>query len=475
MLQQHTKFGAADKGGVEIIAFSELSQLATFNLSEDIKQKAEKFAVKNDGQYFYQLGDRMTVICKVKSDADPSRQAEQFRMAGSAILPAVKAFEEQSIFVRCADAAYGTALAEGFSLASYSFDIYKKVKSEYRPDYIGVDGAKSDALNVLRWMITGNFLARDLVNEPLIKLTATMFSERLVSIGKEVGFSVEVLNKTNIESLRMGGLLGVNKGSVDPPTFSILEYKPSKPRNTKPLILVGKGVMYDTGGLSLKPTAGSMDSMKSDMGGAAAVSGAITAIAGMKSDVWVMGLIPATDNRPGGNAITPGDILHMYDGTSVEVLNTDAEGRLILGDALAFAKKYNPDLVIDLATLTGAAVIAVGRQGICAMGKLDDKTYSGLEKAGHEMHERLVRLPLWPEYKAMLKSTVADMKNIGGREAGTITAGKFLEHFTDYPWVHLDIAAPTFLDSSDGYRPVGGTGAGVRLLTQFVVNHYAKS
>lgn len=340
--------------------------------------------------------------------------------------------------------------------------------------YLGAKGIEEPLRNELYWSVAGNLLARDLVNEPLIKLTATNFSERVVSLGQQLGFQVEVLNKANIESLRMGGLLGVNKGSIDPPTFTIMEHKPEKPRNEKPLVLVGKGVMYDTGGLSLKPTAGSMDSMKSDMAGAAAVVGTVSALAGMKSDVWVIGLVPATDNRPGGNAITPGDILHMYDGTSVEVLNTDAEGRLILADALAFAKKYNPDLVIDLATLTGAAVIAAGRQAICAMGTLGDDNYIKMEKAGHEVHERLVRLPLWPEYNDMIKSTVADLKNIGGREAGTITAGKFLEHFTDYPWVHLDIAASAFLDKGDAYRPEGGTGAGVRLLTNFINRHYQK-
>ena len=475
MIQQHTDFGTQDKGGAEIIAFTSSNELDALGLNADEKSRVEAFAKDNDGQYFYQLGSRMRVFCKVNKEEDANRQLEKFRLMGSSVFPAIKAFREKNVFFKTPKAAFSLAMAEGFALSAYTFDVYKKKKNNHTLDYIGVSGADDTACNQLKWTVTGNLLARDLVNEPLVKLTATLFSERLVALGKEIGFSVEVLNKTNIESLRMGGLLGVNKGSIDPPTFNILEHKPANARNKKPLILVGKGVMYDTGGLSLKPTAGSMDSMKSDMAGAAAVTGAITTIAGLQSDVWVIGLIPATDNRPGGNAITPGDILHMYDGTSGEVLNTDAEGRLILGDALAFAKKYDPDLVIDLATLTGAAVIAAGRQAICAMGNLSDDNYTKLEKSGHEVHERLVRLPLWPEYNDMLKSTVADLKNIGGREAGTITAGKFLEHFTDYPWVHLDIAASAFLDKGDAYRPVGGTGAGVRLLSQFVLNHYAKS
>jgi leucyl aminopeptidase len=474
MLKQHTSFGEEDKGGAHIVAFDSIDQIAAFSLDDKTVKSIEAFAKNNDGQYFYTTGDRFAVYCKVKHEDVPQRQMEAYRRAGSSILPALKAFSQDNAFLQTPSTDASEALAEGLALSNYSFDHYKAKKSTYQLGYVGAQGLNEARANELFWTVSGNLLARDLVNEPLIKLTATLFSEQVMQLGKQVGFDVEVLNKTNIESLRMGGLLGVNKGSIDPPTFTIMEYKPSNPRNEKPLILVGKGVMYDTGGLSLKPTAGSMDSMKSDMAGAAAVVGAVTSLAGMKSDVWVIGLVPATDNRPGGNAITPGDVLHMYDGTTVEVLNTDAEGRLILADALAFAKKYNPDLVIDLATLTGAAVIAAGRHAICAMGTIDDDNYTRMEMAGHEMHERLVRLPLWPEYNDMIKSTVADLKNIGGREAGTITAGKFLEHFTDYPWVHLDIAASAFLDKGDAYRPEGGTGAGVRLLNRFINRHYRK-
>lgn len=474
MIKKHTSFGEEDKGGAHIIAFDAIEQLSQFNLDNQTKEQVEAFSNKNDGQYFYVIAERTTFYCKVKSESSDARIIESYRRMGSSLLPALKAMGLDKAFVESASIDNGLALIEGLALSNYNFDAYKSKKDKFQLIYLGAKGIEESLRNELYWSVAGNLLARDLVNEPLIKLTATNFSERVVNLGMQIGFEVEVLNKANIESLRMGGLLGVNKGSIDPPTFTIMEHKPETPRNEKPLILVGKGVMYDTGGLSLKPTAGSMDSMKSDMAGAAAVVGTITALAGMKSDVWVIGLVPATDNRPGGNAITPGDILHMYDGTSVEVLNTDAEGRLILADALAFAKKYNPDLVIDLATLTGAAVIAAGRQAICAMGTIGDEQYVKLEKAGHEVHERLVRLPLWPEYNDMIKSSVADLKNIGGREAGTITAGKFLEHFTDYPWIHLDIAASAFLDKGDAYRPEGGTGAGVRLLTSFINRHYQK-
>jgi leucyl aminopeptidase len=472
MLQQHIGFGKEQKSQTTIFIFSDLSDLKAMGVSESHINTAKSFFEKNESKYFYQAGETLTVIAQVKDETSENRRLEAYRRQGSAVWSLLDAFNCENVFIKSTSADAEVAFAEGLALATYNFDQYKTKKSTKTLAYIGAAGISEEVANRLSWTITGTFLARDLINEPLIKLTAQNFGDRMKTIGNQVGFNVEVLNKANIEALRMGGLLGVNKGSLDPPTFSIMEYKPANPRNEKPLVLVGKGVMYDTGGLSLKPTAGSMDSMKSDMSGAAAVAGSITALAGMKADVWVIGLVPATDNRPGGNAITPGDILHMFDGTTIEVLNTDAEGRLILGDALAFAKKYDPALVIDLATLTGAAVIAAGRQAICAMGNVDDEVYVKLENAGHEVHERLVRLPLWPEYAEMLKSTVADMKNIGGREAGTITAGKFLEHFTNYPWVHLDIAASAFLDRPDAYRPEGGTGAGVRLLCRFALNHF---
>ena len=310
--------------------------------------------------------------------------------------------------------------------------------------------------------------SRDLINEPLQSLGATDLAERIRTKGTECGFTSEVFSKKKIESLKMGGILAVNRGSLDPPSFSILEWKPEKPINERPIVLVGKGVVYDTGGLSLKPTPGSMDSMKSDMSGAAAVAGAFVLASRQKLPVHLIGLIPATDNRPGVNAYTPGDIIDMYDGSTVEVLNTDAEGRMLLADALSYAKKYDPELVIDLATLTGSAAIAIGTKGLVAMGNAEKKEMDALVESGDKVHERVAVFPFWDDYKDMLRSPIADLKNIGGREAGAITAGKFLEHFTDYPFMHLDIAGPAFLHTKDGYRAQGGTGVGVRLLYQFL-------
>ena len=212
----------------------------------------------------------------------------------------------------------------------------------------------------------------------------------------------------------------------------------------------------------------SMDFMKSDMAGAAAVTGVLYAAAKNKLPLHIIGLIPATDNRPGGKAVAPGDVITMHSGLTVEVLNTDAEGRLILADALSFAKKYNPELVIDLATLTGAAQRALGKEALAAMGTAGDEVMNELKKAGNKVHERIVDFPLYDEYKKQLESDIADLTNIGGAEAGHITAGKFLEAFTDYPWVHFDIAGTAYLHAEDSYRGKLATGTGVRLVYNYL-------
>jgi leucyl aminopeptidase len=289
-------------------------------------------------------------------------------------------------------------------------------------------------------------------------------------MGRESGFSVEVFNKKKIESLKMGGLLAVNKGSVDPPTFTILSWKPSNAVNQRPIILVGKGVVYDTGGLSLKPTLDSMDYMKCDMGGAAAVAGAFYALAKNKLPVWVVGLVPATDNRPDGNAYVPGDVVTMYDGTTVEVLNTDAEGRMLLADALSYAKQYDPELVVELSTLTGSAHAAIGQYGMVGMGNASREIMENLKASGEYTAERIAEFPFWDEYKDQLKSDIADLKNIGGKTGGAITAGKFLEHFTDYPYIHLDIAGPSFNKTPYKYFGKGASGVGVRILYNFFLD-----
>ena len=364
-------------------------------------------------------------------------------------------------------------VAEGLVLSNYQFIHYLKSAEEKKNKLANVYViGKFEPLQIERLNNTLKAViwARNMVNEPVSFLTATQLADEIKLLGDEAGFSVKTLEKSHIEALKMGGLLAVNKGSIEPPTFTIIEYKPKKSINKKPIVLVGKGVVYDTGGLSLKPTPGSMDLMKSDMAGAACMAATIYGAALSKLNVHLIGLIPATDNRPGLNAYTPGDIITMYDGTTVEVLNTDAEGRMILADALAYSEKLNPELVINAATLTGAAVVAIGTKAACVMGNAKQKSFNSLIDSGTHVHERLVQLPFWDDYFDEMKSSIADLKNIGGRYAGMITAGKFLEHFVKAPFIHLDIAGPSFLETADNYKGKGGTGFGVRLLLQFLQN-----
>ncbi len=420
--------------------------------------------------------------CVVVNDCSKpvAEQLESTRRMSAKILQVVKEHEHPVIAAvdLVNDPELISALVEGLLLVNYRFDKYvtRKERKEFFPDEISIycPYLNDDDITRLRSVCEAVYLARDLVNEPLSHLNASGLADRLRDMGAHAGFEVEVMNKQKLESLKMGGLLAVNKGSVDPPTFSVMEWKPENPINDKPVVLAGKGVVYDTGGLSLKPTSKSMDYMKCDMAGAATVAGVLYTVASCRLPLHVIGLIPATDNRPDGNAIVPGDIITMYDGTTVEVLNTDAEGRLLLGDALSWAKQYDPALVIDIATLTGSAQAAIGTQGMVAMHRDAAAWYSLLEESGYHTHERTVLFPLWDEYFEMIRSDVADIKNIGGREAGTITAGKFLEHFISYPWIHLDIAGPAFLHTAETYRTKGGTGTGVRLLADFLFRYAMK-
>ncbi|WP_448519870.1 leucyl aminopeptidase family protein [Rhodoflexus sp.] len=362
------------------------------------------------------------------------------------------------------------ALAEGIALGSYQFLRYQSAnKDKQQVLFLHCYAASNiqSALDELSKLVAANFLTRDLVNEPPMTLTIQELSARAVAAGKDAGFEVEVLNKAQIEALRMNGLLAVNRGSADEPAFNILTYKPANAVNEKPIVLVGKGIIFDTGGYNIK-TADGMGTMKCDMGGAAMLIGAMAAIASNKLPVHVVGLIPCTDNRISPHAYLPSDIITYSNGKTVEVLNTDAEGRLILADALIYAQKYDPQLVIDMATLTGSAMRAIGREACVMMGTAPDPVKQQLIASGNAVYERVVEFPLWDDYDQYIKSDVADIKNIGIPDAGAITAGKFLQHFTAYDWIHLDIAGPVFIKSADHYRGPNATGYGVRLLYEFV-------
>jgi leucyl aminopeptidase len=364
------------------------------------------------------------------------------------------------------------AFIEGLLLSNYQFIKYFKNKEERTFSLTKIEviaqGLNNSRIEEVKHLCKAVGFVRDMVNEPASYLTSTKLSEEIQRLGNESGFKVDVFNKSKIEELKMGGILAVNKGSIEPPTFTVMTWKPENAVNKKPYILVGKGIVYDSGGLSLKPTPDSMDYMKCDMAGAAAVAGTMYALAKNNVPIYAIALAPSTDNRLDALSYSPGDVITMYDGTTVEVLNTDAEGRLILADALSYAKQFDPELVISIATLTGSAHKAIGDLGMAGMGNADASTFSKLEESGWKVYERVARLPFWDEYAEMIKSDIADLKNIGGDSAGAITAGKFLEYFTDYPYIHLDIAGVAFLKRGNTYKGKGATGVGTRLLYSFL-------
>lgn len=411
---------------------------------------------------------------KVDTSKEHYLALEAARTAGSKLYSELKSAKINSVQLQnfCAGD-YLSAFFEGLLLSIYTFDKYLKEKESFVLNEVILIGEISQAeMDELLTLTKAVFVARDLVNEPLSYLTAQQFSKEIEKLGEIAGFSVEVFNKQKIETLKMGGLLAVNRGSIDPPTFNILEWKPNDAKNSKPVVLVGKGIVFDTGGLSLKPTPNSMDFMKTDMAGGAVVVTTLFALAQNKIPVHVIALVPATDNRPDGNAYVPGDIITMFDGTTVEIRNTDAEGRLILADALSYAKKYDPLLVIDYATLTGAADIVAGPHAAVTMGNTP-ANIEKLKSTGLDTFERLIEVPLWEEYAKPLKSKIADLNNLGVREAQSTIAGKFLEHFTDYEWIHIDSAGTPYLNEADSYRPAGGTGYGTRLLYHFIKRTFA--
>jgi len=415
------------------------------------------------------------VILHIVDDSGSSyRVLEKFRIAGNILVKKLNAGKIKTVCVNC-DCSGEKLLAytEGVVLGNYQFLKYKTEKAANEFKQLKLNSKDITAKDITNLSIVCDAVcrARTLVNEPLNGLNAPELAKTYQRMGKEASIKVTVFDKKKLQALGMRGLLAVNKGSIDPPTFTIMEYKPKNARNKKPIVLVGKGVVYDTGGLSLKPTANSMDYMKSDMGGAAVVGCSIFAIAKLKLPFHVIALIPATDNRPDGNAYTPGDVIKMYSGLTVEVLNTDAEGRMILADALHHAKKYKPELVMEFSTLTGAAANAIGKYGIVCMGDASDKTKGALADAGNQVYERLVEFPYWDEYDSLLDSDIADLKNIGGAIGGAITAGRFLSNFTDYPYMHFDIAGPAYLKVADSYRGKNGTGVGVRMVCEFVKNY----
>lgn len=417
---------------------------------------------------------KLTILIREDKKLSDNAQYEKLREASVKIVAELRSKKQLSVVLSSYMAREGSvrALSEGILLSMYTFNKYKSEKDAdnknlHYPESVLISSNDGVDINDLTAMAEAVYFARDRVNEPLSHLNAEGLASGIAGFCKGAGLKVDILTKKRIEALRMGGIIAVNRGSNDPPTLSVIEWKPEKHINKNPLILVGKGVVFDTGGLNLKPT-NYIEEMKADMAGGAAVAAVMYYIAKTNLPLHVMAFIPATDNRPGQDAYAPGDVITMYNGKTVEVLNTDAEGRLILADALSYADKFKPSLMITIATLTGSAASTFGNKAVALMGNAGDEFTVLLKEAGDRVHERIAPLPFWDDFGDLLKSDIADLKNIGGREAGAITAGKFLENFTESPFIHLDIAGTAMLKENDHYRPKGGTGSGVRLLSEFL-------
>ncbi len=360
---------------------------------------------------------------------------------------------------------------EGIIYGNYSFDLYKSDKKNLKDlavlFYADNSRKLKSALAKAEVIMEGVNFTKDLQNEPGISLTPDDLAKRVKSTLSKIGVKVKVFDEKEIKRRKMGGLLAVGMGSDHPPRFVIMEYK-GKPGSKKKIALVGKGVTFDSGGISIKP-AQNMGEMKADMSGAAVVAGTILAAAKAKLPVNILGVIPTAENMVSGKSVRPGDIVRTSSGKTIEVDNTDAEGRMILADALHYASQQKPDVIIDLATLTGACVVALG-EFVAGLFTKNEKLSENLYKIGLKTYDRVWPLPMWDDYFPLIKSDVADVKNVGGRWGGAITAAKFLENFVDekIPWIHLDIAGPAMFNAGNNYSKKFMTGFGVRLLFEYV-------
>jgi leucyl aminopeptidase len=463
---------SADQSVVCIIGSDNIPERLALSKAE--KEYIKKQLKSKEECVYINSYNKYTCIVRLKEGVNQHKVREELRKAAYKLRKKFKSYDQSELVITSEKTYKGAVedFAEGLLLSLYSFDKYKTIKEERTekksPSRILLHG--DIAGNDIKWLVeltNAVYFSRDLINEPVNHLNAPALAEEIRKSGESAGFKVEILTKGKIEALKMGGLLAVNKGSVDPPVFCIMEWKPANAVNKNPIVLVGKGIVYDTGGLNIK-TGEFMAGMNGDMAGAATVTGVLYTLAKTAIPLYVIGLVPSTDNRPGGNAYTQGDIITMYNKTTVEVGNTDAEGRIILADAISYASKYKPELIIDIATLTGSAAMTFGNQAIAVMTNADKKYIDLLSECGNEVYERIAELPFWEEYGDLLKSDIADLKNIGGREAGAITAGKFLEKFAEFPLIHLDIAGTEMLKKDDYYRLKNGPASGLRLLATFL-------
>ncbi|HTK15496.1 MAG TPA: leucyl aminopeptidase [Acidimicrobiia bacterium] len=454
--------------GADVVDTALGGTLAAFMTEAGFEAKrGEALAVPTSGR----LGAKAAVLVGMGErdtlDVDALRRAGAAvaRRASKVVKVATTVLDAAPDSIDRGDAAQG--FVEGVALGSYQFLTYKsdaKPSKLARVQILGRANANvRDGIERGARIAAAVAWARDLVNEPAADKSPDAIAKLTRALARANGLTIKVLAGEQLEKERLGGVLGVGKGSERPPRFVRLAYEPKGARAT--LAFVGKGVVFDSGGLSLK-TASGMETMKTDMSGGAAVIAAMSTLRDLDVKIRVIGFVPLVENMPSGDAMRPGDVLRMRNGKTVEVLNTDAEGRLILADALSLASEEKPDAIVDLATLTGACVVALGEKVAGLMG--EDAWVEQIRAAAGRAGEAVWHLPLPPEYRKMIDSEVADIKNISGAGGGgALTAGLFLREFSgDVPWAHLDIAGPARAGSDDGYIVRGGTGFGVRTLVE---------
>jgi leucyl aminopeptidase len=455
---------------------------SSFNLNIGKLQKTNFLKAKsNELVYFSQTGEpALIIIKKVKLDKDFSVDFFRNYFAGlvrdlteknilevHVVVPLFKDFENYFPSESC----FLQSMIEGLHLGNYTFNNYKSKKENPSKLSVLIHYTDQKLLNRIiastGKLMDAVFFTRNLVNEPAITMTPVELANQTKRELTKLGVKVTIFNKAELKRRKMNAILTVGEGSDNPPCLIIMHYKPAGKAKRK-IALVGKGVTYDSGGLSIKPTSGLLE-MKADMAGGAAVIGIIKAAAMMKLPFELIGIVPAVENMIAGSSYKPSDIIVSYSGKSIEVKDTDAEGRIVLADALHYATQQKPDEIIDLATLTGACVVALGEIAAGLFTNYDNLG-EDLLNAGKQTHERLWRLPFWNDYKEMIKSDIADVSNLGPRWGGAITAGKFLEHFVGekIPWAHIDIAGPAIKHKSTNYTEKYDTGFGVRLIIDYL-------
>lgn len=449
--------------------------------------KPEDFSGKENNVELIITNDKRIILSGIGTKEKST--LEKVRRATAKGIAKLKDYNVKKVAVKHLDGSITGASAEDIAIAQceacvlalYKFDRYKIREKEKNKNKIRIseliffsssyNSSLVNALETGRILGEATCVARDVGNEPSNIATPEFMADFISQRGKKLGYKVKVWGPKDIIKMGMGCMYGVAKGSANEPRFVEMRYDGGSSKQ-KPVVFVGKGVTFDSGGISIKP-AGGMEDMKMDMGGSAAVIGAFEAVAQLKLKVNLIGLIPFVENMPDGNSYKPGDILTASNGMTVEIINTDAEGRLVLADALAYAARFNPEFVIDLATLTGAAVIALGHTASIIMSN-DEALTNKVKKAGEDVYEKVWELPSWEEYDKLIDSDIADVVHTGPpREAGTIIGGMFLKRFVDgYKWLHIDIAGTAISNKATDYVPKHATGVGVRLLTRLLLSEY---